>query len=150
MNSTEQRTQVEEKVRATLAGHSSMFLAVCSEDVPWASGAHYAETGLFSLVLVLELHGRTLTAIRANPTVGVVISTGAPLDPFLQCRASAEILSAGADADEAVRVLVAKVPAVVPFLSTPHAAVRLTVDTWRVTDVGNGWIPGRELVHAGD
>lgn len=149
MSVTAERAQVEDKVRETLASHGSMFLAVCTDNVPWASGVHFAETGLYSLVLVLARHGHTLEAIRANPTVGLVVSSGTPFDPFLQARAAAEILPEGPEADEAVRVLVAKVPSVEPFLSTPHAVVRLTVDRWQATDVRNGWLPARELAGTG-
>ncbi|SDM90626.1 hypothetical protein SAMN04488074_12911 [Lentzea albidocapillata subsp. violacea] len=48
--------------------------------------------------------------------------------------------------DEAVRQrLVAKVPEVGPFLATPIRTVNVSVPTWRVTDIPNGWLPGKEF-----
>lgn len=138
-------TETESAARGILAAHAAMYLAVCTaDDTPWVGGVHFAETGLFTLVLVLEEHGRTLAAIRRNPAVAMVVSTGAPYDPFLQGSATAEIVE-GEASDEVHRVLVAKVPAVEAFLGIPHRSVRLTVHGWRVTDITRGWIPGRQL-----
>lgn len=137
-------TEVEELVRATLAAHPSMFLATSGSSGPWVGGVFFAETDLFTLNLVLEQRGRTLTAIRENPVVAVVVSTGTPQDPFLQAQADVE-LSSGADDEEVRRVLVAKVPAAAPFMEAPIAAVRLHVRSWRATDVLRGWLPGKEL-----
>jgi len=135
---------VERVVRATLAAHKSMYLATASSAGPWVNGVYFAETGTFSISLVLEQRGRTLAAIRENPEVAIVVSTGSPGDPFLQARATAEVVG-GADDDEVRRVLLAKVPEAEPFLAAPIVAVRLTVPVWRATDLANGWLPGREL-----
>jgi nitroimidazol reductase NimA-like FMN-containing flavoprotein (pyridoxamine 5'-phosphate oxidase superfamily) len=144
MTTLETSAEVEALVRDTLAAHQSFYLATTSDAGPWVNGAYFAETGLFTLVLVLEQRGRTLAAIRANPLVSVIISTGSPAQPFLQAQATARVVD-GAEADEVRRVLLAKVPQVEPFLGAPIEAVELTVTTWRATDIPNGWLPGREL-----
>ena len=136
--------QVETVARQVLAAHPHMYLATSHDNKPWVSGVYFAETSAFELALILETHGRTLTAIRSNPQVAVVVTSGEPYEPFLQGAATVEILD-GAAADDVHRALIAKVPQAEPFLQYPHEAVRLTVSGWRVTDVKKGWIPGREL-----
>lgn len=147
MTSTESAvSEVETAVRDTLSAHKSMYLATSGSDGPWVGGVFFAEVDLFTLVLVLEQRGRTLAAIRSNPTVAVVVSTGSPATPFLQARATASVVEGPEDA--AVRsALTAKVPEAAPFLATPVTAVRLAVPTWRVTDLAKGWLPGRNLAN---
>ena len=36
-------------------------------------------------------------------------------------------------------------PEAAAFLGAPIRAVKLTVGEWRVTDIPNGWLPGKEL-----
>ncbi|WNV84371.1 pyridoxamine 5'-phosphate oxidase family protein [Umezawaea sp. Da 62-37] len=144
MTIVETTSEVEAVVRDTLAVHQSFFLATSGSAGPWVNGAYFAETGLFTLSLVLEQRGRSLAAIRDNPVVSVIISTGSPTEPFLQAQATARIVE-DAEADEVRRVLLAKVPQVEPFLGTPVAAVELRVLSWRATDIPNGWLPGRDL-----
>lgn len=139
-----QQADVERLVRDTLAAHPSMFLASAGDAGPWVNGVYFAESGLFTLYLVLEQRGRTLAAVRAQPRVAVIVSTGSPMDPFLQASAEAEVLD-GAAADRARATLLAKVPQAAPFLAAPIEAARLTVAGWRVTDIPNGWLPGVEL-----
>lgn len=144
MVTSEQNTEVEDLVRSTLAAHTSLFLATCGDLGPWVNGVYFAETGLFTLSLALEQRGRTLASIRQTPRVAVIVSTGSPGDPFLQAQAAAEVVTG--DAVEKVRrILLAKVPAAEPFFATPIETVTLQVDQWRVTDMQNGWFPGREL-----
>ncbi|MDX8054952.1 pyridoxamine 5'-phosphate oxidase family protein [Lentzea sp. BCCO 10_0798] len=144
MTTAEQRAEVEALLRRTLAAHKSMFLATAGSDGSWVSGVYFAENGLHTLELVLEERGRTLRAIKENPEVALVVSTGSPMEPFLQARGTAEVVE-GAE-DEAVRQrLVAKVPEVEPFLATPIRALRISVPTWRITDIVNGWLPGRDF-----
>jgi nitroimidazol reductase NimA-like FMN-containing flavoprotein (pyridoxamine 5'-phosphate oxidase superfamily) len=144
VTTAEQRAEVEALLRRTLAAHKSMFLATAGSDGSWVSGVYFAENGLHTLELVLEERGRTLRAINENPEVALVVSTGSPMEPFLQARGTAEVVE-GAE-DEAVRQrLVAKVPEVEPFLATPIRALRISVPTWRVTDILNGWLPGRDF-----
>jgi hypothetical protein len=145
MTMMETQSEVEGLVRDTLAAHQAFFLATTSDQGPWVNGAYFAETDLFTLSLVLEQRGRTLAAIRQNPLVSVIISSGSPAQPFLQAQATARVV-VGAEADEVRRVLLAKVPQAEPFLDTPIEAVRLKVSVWRATDIPNGWLPGRELV----
>ena len=138
------QADVEHLVRDTLAAHASLYLATAGEAGPWVSGVYFAEDDLFTLSLVLERDGRTIAAIRSQPRVAVIVSTGSPGDPFLQATADAEVLADG-PARSARDLLYAKVPQAGPFLSAPVEAVRLTVTTWRVTDIPNGWLPGVEL-----
>lgn len=138
------QADVEHLVRDTLAAHASLFLATAGEAGPWVNGVYFAEDDLFTLSLVLERGGRTVAAIRSQPRVAVIVSTGSPGDPFLQATADAQVLMGG-PAGHARDLLQAKVPQVGPFLATPVEAVRLTVNTWRVTDIPNGWLPGVEL-----
>lgn len=144
MSTVDTAPEVEELVRATLARHRSLFLATCGAAGPWASGVYFAEDGLFELAIVLERRGRTLAAIRDNPAVAVVVSSGSPAQPFLQAQATARVVEG--DEGERVRAaLVAKVPEAAPFLGTPIEALRLAVPEWRVTDLPRGWLPGKQL-----
>jgi hypothetical protein len=144
MTTMEQRTDVEDLLRSTLAAHSSLYLATSGSSGPWVNGVYFAETDLFTLSLALEQRGRTLAAIRQSPRVAVIVSTGSPSDPFLQAQATAEVATGDA-AEEVRRVLLAKVPAAEPFLASPIDTVTLRIAEWRVTDIRNGWFPGREL-----
>jgi hypothetical protein len=144
---SEQRTETDTVLAEVLAAHPEFYVATCLDGTPWVNGAFFAGTSPYDLVLVLETHGRTLTAIHANPRVAVMVSTGRPYEPFLQGSCTAEVVD-GADADEVRRVLLAKVPQAEAFFQYPHRAVRLTVSSWRVTDVARGWIPGRVLENA--
>jgi len=135
---------VADLVRNTLSAHKSMFLATSGSDGPWVGGVYFAETGPFTLNLVLENRGRTLAAVREHPVVSVVVSTGSPMQPFLQAQALAEVVPP--DDEALVRsILVAKVPEAAPLLDAPVTAIRLSVRKWRATDIPNGWLPGREL-----
>lgn len=138
------QADVERLVRDTLAAHSSLFLATAGEAGPWVNGVYFAEDGLFTLSIVLESGGRTIAAVRSQPRVAVIVSTGSPGDPFLQATADAREL-AGPAGQRARDRLVTKVPQAAPFLAAPVEAVHLSVTTWRVTDIPNGWIPGVEL-----
>jgi len=137
-------TDVSALARTTLAAHQSLYLATSGESGPWVNGVFFAESDLFTLVLVLERRGRTLAALRHNPVASVIVSTGSPADPFLQAMVRAEILD-GERAQTARDLLVAKVPYVAPFLDTPIETVQLSVESWRVTDIPNGMLPGKEL-----
>ena len=144
MTTTGQRGAVEALLHRTLAAHKSMFLATAGSDGSWVSGVYFAERGPHELVLVLEERGRTLKAIRENPEVSLVVSTGSPMEPFLQARGTAVVV--GGAEDELVRqALVAKVPEAGPFLATPVRAVKVAVPRWRVTDIPNGWLPGKDF-----
>lgn len=138
--------EVEDKVRELLAGAKSLYLSTTAGDAPWGAGAHFAEVDPFTLLLVLEASGRTLSNIRANPRVAMVVSSGAPYDPFLQGDADVEVVTDEAEDQQIRSALLAKVPEIEPFLHAPLVAVRLLVRRWRATDVPNGWLPGREIV----
>jgi Pyridoxamine 5'-phosphate oxidase len=145
MTTVEQNvSEVDAAVRETLAAHKSMYLATSGSAGPWVGGVYFAELDPVTLVLVLEQRGRTLAAVRENPEVALVVSTGSPAQPFLQARATAEVVDGALDADVRRRLLM-KVPECAPFLEFPIAAVRLTVSAWRVTDLRRGWLPGKEI-----
>lgn len=137
---------VEDVVRRLLAESPTMYLGTTADDEPWAAGAFFAERDLFELSLVLELHGRTLRNIRLNPRVALVVSSGNPFAPFLQGAADAEVLDDSDEITATVAALMAKAPQIEPLLAAPTAAVRLRVSRWRATDVGRGWLPGKELL----
>ena len=141
--------EIEDKVREVLAATTSLYLSTTSSDQPWIAGAFFAESDPFTLSLVLESHGRTLTNIRSNPRVAVMVCQGAAFEPFLQGDAEVSILPAGDETEAVKQSLLAKVPAIAPLLGAPIHAVRLTVASWRATDVAGGWLPARELARAG-
>ena len=147
MATTEQSTsEVDTAVRNTLASHKSMYLATSGSDGPWVGGVYFAENDPFTLLVALEVRGRTLKAIKENPLVAVVLATGSPLDAFLQGRAAVTLLDEEADNDVRRRI-VEKVPAAAPFMELPVHGIKLTIVSWRMTDVSKGWIPGLELAN---
>ncbi|MBN6040299.1 pyridoxamine 5'-phosphate oxidase family protein [Amycolatopsis sp. 195334CR] len=137
-------TEREAAVAEVLAAHASMTLATAGTDGPWAGGVYFAELDPFTLVLVLERSGRTLAAIRQNPAVAVVLRDASPMRPFLQGKATAQIVE-GDDEREVRERLLAKVPECEPFLQAPVAAVRLAVTGWRITDFARNWFPGKDV-----
>ena len=144
MTTLEQHSAVEALLHRTLAAHKSMFLATAGSDGSWVSGVYFAEDGPHTLVLVLEERGRTLKAIRENAEVALVVSTGSPMEPFLQARGKAVVVE-GIEDDAVRQRLVTKVPEVAPFLATPIRTVKVSVPTWRVTVIPNGWLPGKDF-----
>lgn len=128
-----------------LAGAQTFFLSTTAGDEPWGAGAFFAETDLFELSVVIELHGRTLRNIRQNPRVAVVVSSGNPFEAFLQGAATVEIFEDEATITATAELLKAKAPQIAPILGAPIVALRLHVTQWRVTDIMNGWLPGKEL-----
>jgi hypothetical protein len=136
---------VQSKVRELLDTHKTMFLSTAANDRPWVAGTFFTDSDIFNLTLLLETTGRTLSNIKANPNVAIVISSGSAFAPFLQGEADA-LLLAGEDELEATKnALRTKAPEVEPLLQYPGAPVRLLIRRWRVTDVMMGWIPGKEL-----
>lgn len=143
-----QLTQVDEQARdklvRVLGENSSMFLATAGDDI-WNAGAFYAELDPFTLTLVLEAGGTTLRNINANPSVAVVIAPSGPFQPFLQGRATATVRDADGK-EETIAALLRKEPQIKALIeAAPVEAVDLNVSRWRVTDIGEGWLPGREL-----
>jgi hypothetical protein len=139
---------VDAKVRGLLATNKTMFLSTSANDHPWVAGVFFAESDPFHLIVLLETTGKTLSNIRANSNVAVVISDGSAFTPFLQGDASALLLDSDDELEAAKRVLRAKAPEIEPLLQYPSVAVRLSVRRWRATDVMSGWIPGKELIPA--
>jgi uncharacterized protein YhbP (UPF0306 family) len=138
------RTEIERVVIDRLAASQSFSIATHGPDGPWVAGAFFVESDPFTLELVLEQSGRTLRNITSEPRVAIVVAAGTPFEPFLQAQAEVEIVTG--DADAAVRTaLVAKIPPAAAFMGAPIVAVRLHVESWRATDVLNGWLPGKTL-----
>lgn len=137
-------SEVETKVRNVLAERPSLFLAT-SGDEPWVAGGFFAESDPFTLSMVLESGGTTLTNIKANPRVALVVSSGSPFEPFLQGSADVSLVDDPAETEEIKTSLLGKAPEIEPFFGAPLQAVRLHVRRWRATDVTNGWLPGKVL-----
>ncbi len=142
---SETSSEIEEKIRAILERLPSLYLSTAASDEPWVAGGFFAESDLFTLNMALELTGKTLSNIKANPRVAVVVSSGSPFEPFLQGAAVASVVSDGQEREAVKRALLTKAPQTEPFFEYPFEAVRLRVTSWRVTDVVNGWLPGKEL-----
>jgi hypothetical protein len=136
--------EVGAMVERHLAAAPTMFLSTSSDDQPWVAGVFFAERGRFELSIILETHGRTLSNIRRNPSVAVVVSHGDPFAPFLQGAGTAEVLDDDG-APAVVGALRSKSPQIEPLLAGAVVAVRLRIATWRATDVVSGWFPGIEL-----
>ncbi len=138
-------SEVEAKVREILASLPSLYLATTQGDTPWVAGGFFAETGLFTLGMLLETGGTTLANIKANPHVAMVVSAGDPFAAYLQGSAEADLVDDLAEVEGTKTMLLAKAPQIEPFLSAPIQAIRLRVRYWRATDVTNGWLPGKLL-----
>ena len=141
---TEEQT-IATRLGEVLRSVGTLTISSCRDDVPWAAGGYFAEDGLFTLGMILETHGTTMTNIRENPCVAVSITTGNPYEPFAQGIADVEVLS-----DEAVIAAVhaalgTKSPEIEPLLGIPVETVRLHVRTWKVSDIPNGWLPAKVL-----
>jgi hypothetical protein len=137
--------EVATVVRRMLAGTPTMYVCTSADNDPWGAGVFFAESDLFNLSLVLELHGRTLRNIRGNPRVALVVSSGNPFEPWLQGEAAAQVFEDKENISAVGDELRAKAPQSEPFLAVPLVAVRLRVTWWRVSDPANGWLPGKEL-----
>lgn len=135
--------EVRDKLTEILA-NTTISLATSKDGLNWCSNAFFAQldNNPFRLTLVLENRGRTLEQLRANPNVGVNIVSGGFLDPFAQGLGTVTVREES-EREETFDVLRRKEPQVEPFLATPVEALVLNIDWWRVTHVGNGWLPGR-------
>ncbi len=142
--------EVAAKLRGVLDGLGTLTLATCGEGVPWAAGGFFAEDGLFTLHMILETQGRTMTNLRSNPRVGVSITTGNPFEPYVQAEADVEVLSEADEVAAAHAALKAKTPAMEPLFAMPVETVRLRVRTWKVSDIPNGWLPAKVLTAPSD
>lgn len=137
--------EVEQKAKDVLAGAHTLFLSTCADNTPWVAGGFFAESDAFTLVMVLEAQGTTLTNIRANPQVAVVVSSGNAFEPFLQAAADVEIVEDEAGMEEIKTALRAKAPEIEPILGAPIRGIRLRVRAWKVTDIVNGWLPAKVI-----
>lgn len=139
-------SEVEEKVRSVLDGSQTLYLSTAAASgEPWAAGAFFAPSDLFTLGLVLELTGKTLANIKTNRRAAVIVSSGSPFDVFLQGLADVEIVDDEAGREDVKQALLSRAPQIEPFFGIPLEAVRLRLRSWRATDVPAGWLPGKEL-----
>lgn len=145
MSETVVESEVEDKVRAVLAAFPVLYISTASGSEPWLAAGFFAESDPFTFVMVLEAAGRTLTNIRTNPRVALMVSSGSPVEPFLQGSADAVVLTAVEETEAVKQALLRKAPQIESLLGYPIEAVRFDVRSWRVTDVLDGWIPGKEL-----
>lgn len=132
-------------LREILASHPTVTLATAGGALsPWIAAAFFAEDGLFSLEVLLEDRGNTLANIRADPRVAVMIEDGDAFRPFAQGEGRAAV-EAGAGARFAAHIA-GKTPVSARMVSLPNLVpVRIQIDRWRITDVGAGWLPAREV-----
>lgn len=127
-----------------LAKNKTLRIATAGGPVsPWIAGAFFREDGLFRLQLVLETNGKTMTNIRADDRVAVIVADD-PFGFFLQGEGRVRIVEG--DAEAAVRsALREKAPEVAPLLGAPIRAVHVEISRWFATDVTRGWLPAREI-----
>ena len=147
---TTEEQMIATRLAEVLRGVGTLTTSSCRDDVPWAAGGYFAEDGLFTLGMILETHGTTMTNIRANPRVAVSITTGNPYDPFAQGVANVEVLTDEAEIGAVHAALRAKSPEIEALLGLPVETVRYRVETWKVTDLPNGWLPAKVLTAAAD
>jgi hypothetical protein len=136
---------VADTLEHVLGSVGTLTVSSCRGDVPWAAGGYFAESGLFSLGMILETHGTTMANIRSNPRVAVSITTGNPFEPYAQGLTDVEVLSDESAISAVHAALRAKSPEIEPLLNITIETVRLHVKTWKVTDILNGWLPAKVL-----
>ena len=127
-----------------LAKNKTLRIATAGGPVsPWIAGAFFSEDGLFRLRLVLETHGKTMTNIRADDRVAVIVADD-PYGFFLQGEGRVRVVDGQEEAD--VRTaLRQKAPEVAPLLDAPIRAVHVEIGRWFATDVTRGWLPAKEI-----
>lgn len=140
---------IEKRLGELLAAHSTVKIATCSPDAePWSAAAYFVEETPYSLALMLESGGRTLTNMKANPRVALMLENGNAMALFAQAEGRAQVVDG---AGERFRdAIAAKTPGSASLVGLPGLLpVRINVIRWRLTDVPGGWLPARELVRAG-
>lgn len=127
-----------------LAKHKTLRIATAGGPVsPWIAGAFFREDGLFRLQLVLERHGKTMTNIRADNRVAVIVADD-PFGFFLQGEGKVHIVE-GDEEQEVRMALREKVPEVAPLLAAPIYAVHVEISRWFATDLSRGVFPAKEI-----
>lgn len=145
---TVERRNLEGRLAQLLDEHATVKLATSSpEGVPWVATAYFVGLGPYALALMLEAQGRTMTNIRANPEVAMMVEDGDAMALFAQAEGRA---AAVAGAAERFRDAIAqKTPESAPLVGLPGLLpVRIDVRRWKLTHVPGGWLPGRELTPA--
>lgn len=139
---------LEPALRKLLNENATLKLGTASAEAePWIATAYFAEKDLFTLQVLIENTGRTLTNLRANPKLALLIENGDAMALFGQASAAAVVID---DQHEQVRAAIAeKTPASAPLVGLEGLiAVQFNVQRWRLTHVAAGWIPGKELQRA--
>jgi hypothetical protein len=109
---------------------------------PWIAAAFFVEDGPFSLLLMLEGGGKTMTNLRADPRLAVMLECGDALAPFAQ--GAGKVRLDGLDTKETIARIAAKTPESAPLLAIPgQLPVRIEIDRWWMTDVKAGLLPGK-------
>lgn len=140
---------LQEALNHLLKEHTTLKLAtVDAQRLPWVATAYFATDDPFTLTVLIEAGGRTLANIRDNPNVAIMVEQGDPLTLFAQADATARLVD---ERHEEIRQAITdKVPNSAPLVALPRLiAVRLDVQSWRLTHVPAGWLPARELVRPG-
>jgi hypothetical protein len=136
---------LEQALNKLLKNSKTVKIASASQwGSPWVATAFFVEHDAFSLYVLLEGRGRTLTNLRANPCVAVMIENGDAFALFAQGSGHAMLVE---DRHEQIQdAISAKAPESAPLVELPHLVpVKIEVDCWRLTDESAGWLPAREL-----
>ncbi|HEY8145102.1 MAG TPA: pyridoxamine 5'-phosphate oxidase family protein [Kofleriaceae bacterium] len=138
---------LEQRLRQVLDSNQTVKIATSGAGLsPWIAAAYFAPDGLFCLEVMIESGGNTLANIRSNPQVAVMIDNGDAFAPFAQAEGRAEVDDQDGAAERFRTDLAAKAPAAAPLVGLPNLVpVRIRIETWRLTDVSQGWIPARQL-----
>jgi hypothetical protein len=137
---------LEQALSKLLNASKTVKISTASQwGAPWIATAFFVSDDVFALYVLLEGRGRTLTNLRANPCVAVMIENGDADALFAQGNGRATLLKERRD--EICDAILAKTPESNSLVELPHLLpVKLEIDCWRLTDVSAGWVPARELM----
>ncbi len=155
-------SQVAERARLVIDEHNAVQLATLGGTwSPWILGAYMARAqgelaqelakaagaSLYpelDLVLMVELHGKTITNLRADPRVAVSISHNDATRDFIQASGRAVLLP-----EYATEPVMAALTRKMPWykLYTPCVPVGLALSDLFVTSFPLGWMPARRLTN---
>jgi hypothetical protein len=140
------REILERRLRELLASHDSIKIATSSPSgEPWISTAYFLDESPFALAFMMEPGGRTLTNMKANPRVALMLENGDAMALFAQAEGRATVVVGGRERFR--DGIAAKTPASAGLVELPGLVpVRIEVVRWKLTDVPGGWLPAREFV----
>lgn len=110
---------------------------------PWVLGAFFAaDASDLALYLMLESSGKTLTNLKQNSDVALLVSQNDPTKDFVQAQGTATLLPATEEAAVMMR-LKEKMPWF--QLYTPSVPVRIDVKIWFISSFSRNWFPAKVL-----